>query len=123
MQVNEENQKDGGKLRSEEERKGHTGSYDFNKLQQQKQSPTRTKKVPGAAPRSTDYGSEQTSPCRQRGPCEGRQGRVHSRHENAPRRGPERKLTGSWKSLRRGKATGEGESPELGAQRPPMIWP
>lgn len=49
MKVDGENQEDGGKLRSEE-RKGRTGPHNFNKLQKQKQTPTRTKKNPRAAP-------------------------------------------------------------------------
>lgn len=57
--MNEEKQKNGGIVRSEEEKTGRTGSYDFNKLQKQKQTPTRAKKVLRATPRST------VVPCRQ----------------------------------------------------------
>lgn len=48
MQVGEENQKDGGKLRCEEERPHWV--LDVNKLQQQKQTPERAQKVPRATP-------------------------------------------------------------------------
>lgn len=67
--MNEEKQKDGGILRSEEEKTGHAGYYDFNKLQEQKQTLTRAKKVLRATPRST------VAQCRQlhagRGNCAG----------------------------------------------------
>lgn len=59
---------------------------DVNKLQQQKQTPKRTQKVPRVTPLGTDYGSVQKSP----GSTEpGRKGRGYSRHEGAPEREPE----------------------------------
>lgn len=79
--------KDEGILRSEEEKTGHTGSYEFNKLQKQKQTPTRTKKVLRATPGVLWFSVDNSMQARGTEPE--RKGRVHSRHEGAPKRGPE----------------------------------
>lgn len=85
--MNEEKQKDGGILRSEEEKTGHTGYYDFNKLQEQKQTLTRAKKVLRATPEVLWFSADNSMQAG--GTVLGRKGRVHSRHEGAPKRGPE----------------------------------
>lgn len=95
--MNDENQK-GGDLRR---RKGHTG---FSKLQKQKQTLKRTKKIPRAAPRITDCGLRQKSPCRPGALTQGRKARGCSRKGlQSPAGG----WVESWKNLEAdNKATG-----------------
>lgn len=46
-------------------KKGHTAPDGYNKLQEQEQTLKKTKKVPRAVPKNTDYSLRQKSPCKQ----------------------------------------------------------
>lgn len=65
MQVSEDNRKDGGQLTSEEQREGTPGC-DCNELPKQKQTPTRSKKVPRAPLPGGPAMVQYESSCRQR---------------------------------------------------------
>lgn len=87
MQVSEENQKDGSKLRCEGERKGHTGrltSTSFTATANPEENPEGSQGYPPGVLTMVQYRNLQAEPSRGE-----KAGATYSRHEGASKREPE----------------------------------